>query len=99
MSDSIISQGSRLEVQIGGVYTNVAEVSEETGLGGTEANEIDVTHLLSTAKEFKLGLRDEGSASFRGNYVPGDAGQGQVRSLRASQGTGQFRLTFSNGSG
>jgi len=74
----------------------IANVKSGTGMDGT-ANEIDTTHLLSTAKEFLLGLMDSGSFSLDIDLDNGDPGH---LALRAAQQSGQkktFKITLPTG--
>lgn len=76
-------------------YTQIKEVKTFSGFDG-QASEIDVTNLDSTAKEFRLGLVDEGGFSFEMNQVNTDPGQ---IALRASKNAGTIRtyqLTLPN---
>lgn len=76
--------------------TQIKELKTFSGFDG-QASEIDVTNLDSTAKEFRLGLVDEGGFSFEMNQVNSDAGQ---QALRASRDAGTLKtyvLTFPNG--
>ena len=73
-----------------GAYTanNIAmalfEEASDINLGGVSVSSIDVTHLLSTAKEFIAGLQDNGSCDFTANFI-----NGTVQSLvRADMNTG-----------
>jgi len=52
-------------------------VGQVVGLNGPSgsAGKIDVTNLGSTAKQFLMGLRDEGDVSLDVIYDPADAGQ------------------------
>jgi hypothetical protein len=60
--------------------------------------EIDVTTLSSTAKEFRLGLKDEGSMSLDITNTPQDAGQIRLSALRTSRATGDFKIEVPTGS-
>jgi hypothetical protein len=62
-------------------------IGEVVGFNGPsgQAGTIDVTHLGSTAKEFMMGLRDEGEVSLDINFVPGDGGQVRLRTDRANR--------------
>lgn len=62
-----------------------------------EANEIDVTTLCSTAKEYRLGLRDQGNFSVEINFDPDDVGQIAIESAQASGAVRAFELELSNG--
>ncbi|MGE3623603.1 MAG: phage tail tube protein, partial [Bdellovibrionales bacterium] len=43
--------------------------------------EIDVTHLTSVAKEYRMGLRDEGTITGDLNFLTGDLGQSILRTM------------------
>lgn len=76
--------------------TAVGEVVSVSGFDGV-ADEIDVTHLRSTAKEFLIGLQDFGNVSLELLMVNSDAGQAKLRSLKAAASIGTFSLALSNG--
>lgn len=76
-------------------YTAISEIQNIQGPGG-QANEIDVTDLNSTAKEFRMGLQDEGSITLDIMYIPLNAGHAALRALRASQSIEDFQITFTD---
>ena len=62
---NITSQGTTIGIGDGAspeVYTSIPQVTSIGGPDGS-ASEINVTNLSSTAQEFILGLKDEGSIS------------------------------------
>lgn len=75
--------------------TAIAEVKTFSGLDGA-ASEIDVTHLTSTAKEFRLGLVDEGGFTFEMNRVASDAGQAALLTSRNAGTLKTYKLTLPN---
>jgi len=75
--------------------TEIAEVKTFSGLDGA-ASEIDVTHLGSTAKEYILGLVDEGGFTFEMNRVPSDAGQAALLASRNAGTVKSYKLTLPN---
>jgi hypothetical protein len=75
--------------------TEIAEVKSFSGFDG-QASEIDVTNFASTAKEFKLGLVDEGGFSFEMNQVNADAGQAALRTSRDAGTLKTYILTLPN---
>lgn len=77
------------------VYSTIPEVSNISGPGG-QANEIDVTDLSSTAKEFRMGLQDEGSITLDINYIPQNAVHAALRTDRANQTLSSYRITFTD---
>jgi hypothetical protein len=62
----------------------VGEVTDFSGPGG-QAAVIDVTHLGSTAREKRIGIRDEGQMTLGVNFVPADVAQAVLRSDRATR--------------
>jgi hypothetical protein len=74
----------------------VGEVTSVSGFDG-QADEIDTTHLQSTAKEYLIGLQDFGNVSLDLNLVPSDAGQTKLRSLKGAAAVGYFGITLSSG--
>jgi len=100
MSGAIKSQGFMLEIgAVGDSPAALVEVKEITNfqLFDGQANEIDTTHMQSTAKERMMGLQDFGSGSFDLNFLSADPGQVAARAAKASQAKKQFMITFSNG--
>lgn len=61
-----------------------------------EANEIDVTTLCSTAKEYRLGLRDQGNFSIEINFDPADSGQIAIETAQATGAVRACELVLSN---
>jgi hypothetical protein len=96
MSQSIEAQGTVFEIGVGTpvVYKGVC-VKTFSGPGGA-ATVIDTTTLCSTAKEKRMGLRDEGTLSVVLNFVPSDEGHEALRAARASRALTPFRLTFTD---
>lgn len=97
MSGALETQGVRLQRGDGGspeVFGDIGEVVSFRGPGGS-ARVIDVTHLMSTAKEKRMGLPDEGQFTFDVNYVPSDPGQVGLRNdrINRTQRNFQIRLT------
>lgn len=96
-SEAISSQGTVISVSTdeGLTYIDVAEVVSFSGPDGT-TNEIDVTHLGSDAKEYLLGLPDEGNFTFDVNFIPANASQQTVQGLRMSRERADWRVTFAD---
>lgn len=95
---TVLTKGTLVEVESAsaGVYVPVNEIQGFSGPGGA-AKVIDVTNLQSTAKEKRIGLADEGQFSLDLNFNPADAGQARLYVLRNTQATGNFRVTYVNG--
>jgi hypothetical protein len=62
----------------------IGEVTDFSGPGG-QAAVIDVTHLGSTAREKRIGIRDEGQMTMGVNFLPSDTAQVALRADRASR--------------
>lgn len=97
MSDAMTGEGVLVEVQHPTTlaWVEVKEVSDFNGPGGASA-EIDVSHMQSTRKEFRVGLPDEGPFSFTVNFVPTDAGQTILRDARVARTQLAMRVTLTD---
>ena len=78
-------------------WTEIGEATDFSGPDGT-ANEIDTTHLQSTAKEFLMGLPDEGNISLSMNWAPTDTGQIAAKAARKARTEKDFKITYSDDS-
>ena len=76
-------------------FTTIANVKTFSTLDG-EASEIDVTNVLSTGKEFILGLTDPGHTQWEMDYQKTDAGQAACMAAKISGALKTFKLTFSD---
>jgi predicted secreted protein len=76
----------------------IEEVISFTGPTGA-AGVIDVTHLLSTAKEKLMGLRDEGNISFDINLIATASMQTKVREARAQRTESNVALALTDSTG
>jgi len=97
-SSALVSQGMTLKISDAAspeVYTAIPEI---TSLGGPdgEASEIDTTDLDSTAKEFRLGLVDNGSINVSMNFRPAQTQHALLRTLSVSGAARNYRLTFTD---
>lgn len=81
------------------VAHTMTDIGEVVGWGGLDgqSDEIDSTHLRSTAKEYLVGLQDFGNATLELNTVNTDAGQERLRALKSSQAVGTFSIQLSDG--
>lgn len=79
----------------GTTFTKILNLKDFSGFDGS-ASEIDTTNLDSTAKEFRLGLVDNGQFTINYDYDPADAGQNALRAKRVSGVLSNFRLTLPN---
>ena len=77
-------------------YTLIKNIKSFTGFDGSNS-EIDVTNLSSTAKEYRLGLEDNGQFALELDRDLSDAGQTALLAARDAQTGKQFELTLANG--
>lgn len=90
-----ISQGAQLFIRdLSNAWVQVQKAGSITGLGGGQAAVQDTTSLDSTAKEFRVGLADEGevSVSLVIRKID-DPGQIEVAKARRAQRVARFRVT------
>lgn len=100
MSDAIESQGVQIQRGNGAtpeVFSTIAEITDFDGPGGS-ASEIDTTSLDSTAREFLMGLKDEGQFTFNSNLVPSDTAQSGLRSDRDNRTLRNFKVILTDAS-
>lgn len=76
-------------------FTLIGEVRSISGPDG-QATEIDRSHFQSTAKEWVMGLPDEGSLTIDGNFVGSDAQQQGLHSDRANRVKRNFELELTD---
>jgi hypothetical protein len=91
------SYGSYVSGGVASLQTmaSVGAVTNLTGFDGT-ASEIDVTNLLSTAKEFLIGLQDFGNVTLS-IFLATDAGQARLRAIKTSAAVTAFTIALSDG--
>lgn len=71
----------------------IVEEATDIKPSGQKVDEIDVTHLLSAAKEFLMGLEDSGSIDITGNFT-GGTGQQNLLTQKASKALGLYQYTL-----
>jgi hypothetical protein len=100
MSDALLTYNVTLEVdQLGnGVYVELGEVMN-VPFPELTAEDIDVTHLKSPnrTREFIPGMFEPGEAAIELNWIPGNATDLILVSLRASGAVRNWRVTLPNG--
>ncbi|MBF0583299.1 MAG: hypothetical protein HQL80_03575 [Magnetococcales bacterium] len=77
--------------------TRIANLLSYSGFDG-EAEEVDVTHMESTAHEVMLGLPNEGSFTMEFDYNAADSGQIALKAAKNSGAKKSFKLTCPDGS-
>jgi len=98
MSVALSSMGMLLKHGDGGgteVFTTVPGIKSIQGPGGSAA-EIDVTDLSSTAKEFRLGIHDEGSLTVSFFFAPANATQAACRTDHIAKTLRNWKLLFTD---
>lgn len=96
---AIKAQGSTLQVDVSVAGTpdvEIANLKSFSGFDG-EAGDLDVSNLSSTAKEFDVGLIDNGSFTVEWHPDFSDSGQNAVRAAETSGALKTFLLTLPNG--
>src|SRR3954469_874977 len=95
---STSTQGITITVaNSGGTPVTVTGHTGLSGLGSGTAKEIDITTMLSTAKEYRQGLQDFGSIKIDFIRNPDDSGQAELASMQALQATRVFVVTAPTG--
>ena len=97
-SSALDSQGMTIKRGDGAspeVFTTIPEVTEIGGPGG-QAAEIDVTDLSSTAKEFRMGLQDEGQITLQMAWIPTNTVHSGLRTDRTNQTLRNFQINFTD---
>ena len=74
-------------------YANACEAKDFTFQGGT-SSEIEKTTLCSVAKEYVLGLQDNGNFNFNMNYKMSDPAQQELMMARADRMPRWFELEY-----
>jgi hypothetical protein len=99
-STAISAQGSTFAIDTASsgsaTYTAISNVKSFSGFDGS-ASEIDVTNLSSQAKEYRIGLEDNGQFTLDLDRDFSDAGQTALLAARDSQAAKSFKLLLSNG--
>lgn len=95
MATPILAQGTTVTVEDGAAGTaTIGGIVSISGIGNGSATEIDVTTLASSAKEYRQGLKDNGSVTFELIRDEDDAGQVELREMEDAQATREFVITL-----
>lgn len=95
MATPILAQGTTVTVEDGAASTaTIGGIVSISGIGSGSASEIDITTLASTAKEYKQGLKDNGTLTFELIRDEDDAGQVELREMEDAQATREFVITL-----
>lgn len=93
---TVVSIGTTAADPSGDTFTAIGEVLSWDGPGGS-ASLIDVSHLQSTAKEKRKGLRDSGQVTMNVNCIFGDAGQQALVAAELEDDPFNFRIVYADG--
>lgn len=63
---------------------------------GADRPDIDVSHLESTAREYRLGLRDSGSFTLEMNWISTDVGQLRLQTAEGESTPSEFKAEYPN---
>lgn len=76
------------------------KIGEVTNIGAPsgEAADIDTTHLESAAKEYLVGLPDEGNIEIAMNAIEGDDGHDEMITAKDAQNRRWLKIVWSSGS-
>jgi hypothetical protein len=99
MSTSAVqSQGTKLRVSADGSPPSFSDIPELRTIGGPDgsAPTIDVTDLDSTAREYILGLKDEGQLQCGFMYRPSNTVHRTLRNAFSNRTLMQFQLDFAD---
>lgn len=95
-SSAVAAQGTKFYVSADGSPPSFSAIPEIRTIGGPDgsAPTIDVTDLDSTAREYILGLKDEGAFSLGIMYRPDNSVHAQLRAAWTNRTLMQFRVDF-----
>ena len=94
----ISAQGSVIEIETAissAVYAAVGQVVSFDGLDG-ERPDVDVSDLASTAREYILGLKDNGNMGLEVMRDDDDVGQAHIQTMLGEDQARSLRITLSN---
>lgn len=97
-TESFNAQGSLLYIGTNAnppVWTLIGDVKSWTAPSGARAV-IDATHLSSPAKEKRVGLADEGQATFETAFAPKNAGHIALLAAKRNPNPLPFRLVLAD---
>lgn len=97
-SNAIQSQGTKFAVAANASPPVFSDIPEVRTIGGPDGQAplIDVTDLDSTAREFLLGLKDEGAFTLGIFLIPSNAVHNTLRDAWSQRTLMRFRITFAD---
>ncbi len=98
-STAFSAQDTIIEVKDASDAWQAIDNVKTVSVSGATRPEIDVTHLRSDAREYLLGLRDEGSIDLEVDMKRAGLGQARLNTLLDSVDAEDFRITLPAGEG
>lgn len=97
-SNAVQSQGTKIRVSADGSPPSFSDIPEVRTIGGPDgsAPTIDVTDLDSTAREYILGLKDEGQIQLGIMYRPSNTVHRTLRNAWSDRTLMQFQIDFAD---
>lgn len=97
-SSAVLTQGTKFAVSTDSSPPSFSDIPEIKTISGPDGSAplIDVTDLDSTAREYKTGLKDEGSFQLTIMYIPTNAVHITLRDAWSDRTTMRFRVTFAD---
>lgn len=97
-TNAILTQGTKFAVSADSSPPSFSDIPEIKTISGPDGSAplIDVTDLDSTAREYKLGLKDEGTFQLSINYIPTNTVHITLRDAWSNRTTLRFRITFAD---
>jgi predicted secreted protein len=96
--NAVEAQGTKIRVSADGSPPSFSDIPEVRTIGGPDgsAPTIDVTDLDSTAREYILGLKDEGQIQLGFMYRPANSVHQTLRNAFSNRTLMQFQIDFTD---
>ncbi len=108
VSEVVLVQGMNIKISTGMIdditpsplptFVTLVCIGREISYEGGTADEVEVTTICSTAKEFRLGLEDAGTMSVSGHWVQTHPAHQVIRTAASDKLTRLIQVTFDDGS-
>lgn len=102
MSDAVSAQGTKFYIgaeEGPGSPTLFRQIGEckQVNRDGADRPDIDVSHLESTSREYRLGLQDAGSVTLEMNWISTDVGQLRLIAAAGEDEPSEMKAEYPNG--
>lgn len=91
---AIKTQGTTISISDGTDPVVINGHQSMSGIGSGQASKIDVTTLLSTAKEYRMGLQDWGDFTLNFVWNLDDDGQAEMMAAKDAQSAREMVITL-----